>query len=178
MQFDDIVLSKPTLDDVPAMYAIYSDPRVWGHLPTGRHTEISQTREMVQNWIDWWDRDGLSTWVIRDADTNEVLGHVGCYVKHDAFWNLGYRLAFEAQGRGIASRVSEVAVREARRLKPQLPVVAYLLEHNLASARVAEKTGLTLQHRGPDAGNPNPDAIRLIYADRPLTNDQLEKALI
>jgi RimJ/RimL family protein N-acetyltransferase len=46
--------------------------------------------------------------------------------------------------------------------------VAYLLENNRASAAVAEKLGLTLRHRGPDAGNPDPSAIRVVYADRPL----------
>jgi hypothetical protein len=38
-----------------------------------------------------------------------------------------------------------------------------------ARARVAEKPGLALQHRGPDSGNPDPHAVRLVDADRPLT---------
>ncbi len=53
---------------------------------------------------------------------------------------------------------------------PGLPVIAYLLEHNHASAAVAKKVGLTLVDRGPDAGNPVPSAVRLIFADRPLTD--------
>ncbi len=61
----------------------------------------------------------------------------------------------------------------AQRSRPEIPVVAYLLEHNTASARVAEKIGLTLAHRGIDTGNPDPDAIRLVYADRKLSCDEL-----
>ncbi|MGN7247635.1 hypothetical protein ACTHQ1_07875 [Janibacter anophelis] len=45
-------------------------------------------------------------------------------------------------------------------------------EHNHASRRVADKLGLTLQQRGPDAGNPDPAAVRLVYADRSLTPEQ------
>jgi hypothetical protein len=55
-------------------------------------------------------------------------------------------------------------------------VLAYLLEHNARSRGRAERSGLTLVWRGPDHGNPDPDAVRLIYADRALGPDVLEKA--
>jgi hypothetical protein len=47
-------------------------------------------------------------------------------------------------------------------------VIAYLVEHNERSRGRAERSGLSLVWRGPDAGNPDPAAVRLIYADRPL----------
>lgn len=177
MCMDDLRLDRPTLDDVAAIHTIYSDPKVWTHLPSGRHERLQTTESMMQAWITGWERDGLSSWIVRDAKTNQVLGNVGCWVKHDAFWNLGYRLGIEAQGRGIATRVSKYAIGQAHRINPALPVVAYLLEHNLASAHVAERVGLALQHRGPDAGNPDPAAIRLIYADRALTQNQIKAAM-
>lgn len=173
----DVLLARPTLDDVAAVHAIYSDPLVWTHLPSGRHDDVGTTEEMVRGWIQGWERDGLSAWIVRDARSGEVLGNAGCSVRPDVFWNLGYRLAHRAHGRGIATAVAVQAVEQAHEARSDLPVIAYLLEHNLASARVAQKTGLTLRHRGPDAGNPDPDAIRLIYADRPLTSDQLRAAL-
>ena len=52
-------------------------------------------------------------------------------------------------------------------------MVAYLLENNPASAAVAEKVGLTLRHRGPAAGNPDPSAVRLVSADRELSETEL-----
>jgi hypothetical protein len=54
-------------------------------------------------------------------------------------------------------------------------VIAYLLEHNVQSRGRAEKAGLSLVWRGPDAGNPDPDAVRLVYADRPLPGDLLAR---
>jgi hypothetical protein len=59
----------------------------------------------------------------------------------------------------------------ARAADPDRPVVAYLLEHDEASRRRAERAGLTLVWRGPDAGNPDPAAVRLVLADRPLDDD-------
>ncbi|MBJ7453736.1 MAG: hypothetical protein JHC71_16875, partial [Blastococcus sp.] len=48
------------------------------------------------------------------------------------------------------------------------PVVAVLLEHNERSRGLAERAGLRPCWRGPDAGNPDPAAVRLVYADRDL----------
>jgi hypothetical protein len=61
----------------------------------------------------------------------------------------------------------------AREVRADLPVTAFPLEHNVASRGTAERAGLQLAWRGPDAGNPDPDAIRLVYTDRPLTHEQI-----
>jgi len=50
-----------------------------------------------------------------------------------------------------------------------LPLTAYLLEGNSRSQRAIERAGLHPVWRGPDAGNPDPGAVRLLYADRELT---------
>lgn len=173
----DLRLDIPTLADVDEVHAIFSDPRLWTHLPSGRHTDRSMTVAMVRRWMDGWERDGLSTWVVRDSETGAVLGGVGCAVRDGAFWNVGYRLAAAAQGRGIATRVSAHAIARARELRPDLPIVANLLEHNAASAHVAEKLGLTLQQRAPDAGNPDPEAIRVVYSDRALIGSAADAVL-
>jgi hypothetical protein len=36
---------------------------------------------------------------------------------------------------------------------------------------------LQLLWRGPDAGNPDPDALRLVYADRPIDGDLLMRVI-
>jgi hypothetical protein len=53
-------------------------------------------------------------------------------------------------------------------------VVASLLEHNRSSRVAAERAGLRPAWRGPDTGNPDVTAVRLIYADRPLADDLIK----
>jgi RimJ/RimL family protein N-acetyltransferase len=101
----------------------------------------------------------------------------GCAVSGGMVWNLYYRLQPDMQGRGLATELAEAGRDAALTVRPDLPITALLLEHNLASKAVAEKLGLRLAWRGPDAGNPSPDAIRLVYADRELTADVLGKIL-
>lgn len=174
---DRLRLAEPVAADLPELFTIYSDPLVWQHFPSLRHTEPAQTESLLTGLIDGWERDGLGMWIVRPLGGGPILGHGGCTIRREVFWNLGYRFAAAAHGHGYATEVATVAVAAARSQRPDLPIVAYLLEHNTASANVARKVGLSLQHRAPDAGNPDPHAIRLVYADRQLTDEQLAAAL-
>ncbi len=59
------------------------------------------------------------------------------------------------------------AVAAAADIASDLPVVAYRLEHNTGSRRTAERAGLHLLWRGPDVGNPDPAAERLVIGGPP-----------
>jgi RimJ/RimL family protein N-acetyltransferase len=168
-----LALSRPEDGDAQELFAIGSDPRVWSHFPSGRHTDIAQTRALITRWLRSWDEIGLGPWVVRLRGSARVIGYGGCTLLGGRAWNLGYRLAAEEHGNGYATEVAREAVRQAAVVSPGVPVVAYLLEHNTGSARVASKLGFELVHRGPDAGNPDPGAIRLIYADRALSDEEL-----
>lgn len=172
LRTDRLRLEVPHEDDLAGLHEIYSDPRVWTHFPTLRHTDPATTRTMLEGWIAAWARDGLGPWLVRLPDDERVIGHAGCSLRPAGWWNLGYRFAADVHGRGLASEAARVAVEQAGAVRPAAPVVAYLLDHNVASRKVAERLGMTLQHRGPDEGNPDPAAVRLVYADRDLTEEQ------
>ena len=91
------------------------------------------------------------------------------------WWNLYYRFTPAAWGTGLVAELVPAALEAARAVRPELPVVAYLLEHHVESRGRAERSGLTLAWRGPDAGNPDPDAVRLVHADRPLDDALLDR---
>jgi RimJ/RimL family protein N-acetyltransferase len=167
-----LVLRPPSATDVPGLFEIFGDPRVWRHYPSLRHRSADQTSEMIASWQQGWTLNGLGVWIVRLPGSERIIGSGGCSVLRESVWNLGYRIAVEQQGRGFATELSRVAVEHAVRQNPSMPVVAYMVEHNRASARVAEKLGLTLVQRVPDSGNPDPNVQRLVYADRPLDATQ------
>jgi RimJ/RimL family protein N-acetyltransferase len=172
-----LTLTYPQAGDAEDLFVIASDPRVWGHLPSGRHTDIAQTHALISRWQESWEQTGLGGWVVRLRGSSRVIGYGGCTLTSGMVWNLGYRIAADEHGRGYATEVAFEAVQQATLVRPDLPVVAYLLEHNTASARVAVKLGFDLVHRGPDAGNPDQTAVRLVYASRQLTDAELRAIL-
>ncbi|RBY93401.1 N-acetyltransferase [Blastococcus sp. TF02-8] len=129
-------------------------------------------------------RDGLGYWTARlradlpdtDLRADDVVGTGGCALRvGTAWWNLYYRFTPPAWGTGLAAELVLAAIDAAHTVAPQRPVVAYLLEHNVESRGRAERSGLTQVWRGPDAGNSDPAAVRLVYADRPLSGGLLAR---
>jgi RimJ/RimL family protein N-acetyltransferase len=169
-------LNAITEDDIDVIYALNSDQRVWAHFPSGVHTSRQRTAAQVAAQAAAWERDGLGYWTARLLQ-GTFAGAGGCSVSKQVAWNVYYRFKPEAQGQGFASELVRAACAAAATVRPDLPVTALLLEHNLASRAVAEKAGLQLVWRGPDAGNPDPAATRLVYADRDLMPDVLTTLL-
>ena len=168
-----LTLSRPTDRDLPDLHALHADPEVWRHLPSARHTEPAQTRELVDRYLAGWEVNGVDAWVARDTATGALVGMGGPSLRGGLAWNIYYRLAPSAWGRGYAQEIVAAARQAVSATGLDLPLVASLLEHNEGSRRAAQRAGLELVWRGPDEGNPDPDAVRLLFADRPLSEDAL-----
>ena len=171
-------------EDLDEHYALMSDPGVWAHLPSGRYTSPDRTAEAIAHSVGHWERDGLGYWTARllvdlagtPLRAGDVVGTGGCALRvGTSWWNLHYRLSPPAWGHGLAAELVDAALEAARTVAPDRPVVAYLLEHNVRSRARAERAGLELVWRGPDAGNPDPAAVRLVYSDRALDDDLLAR---
>ncbi|GIF68416.1 acetyltransferase [Asanoa ishikariensis] len=161
-----LVLRVPSPADLGRLFDLYSDERVWRPDPLSRHEVPARTAELIESWRAAWARDGLGMWTAWDGD--EFVGIGGCAVRYGVAWNLGFRLCPSWWGRGYAQEISAAGIVAARRQRADLPVTAYLLEGNDRSLRSVERLGLSRVWRGPDAGNPDPTAIRLLYSDQPL----------
>jgi RimJ/RimL family protein N-acetyltransferase len=179
-----LCLDAVVAEDLDEHFALLSDPGGWNHLPSGVHTDPAQTAAGIKQSVAHWAGDGLGYWTARLREdlpeagltAGAMVGTGGCAVRvGDTWWNLYYRLTPPAWGHGLAAELVTAAMDAAHTVAPDRPVVAYLLEHNRESRRRAERTGLELVWRGPDAGNPDPDAVRLVYADRPLDAELLDR---
>jgi len=166
----DLVLTPVRMSDLPEVHRLHADPAVWQHQPSGRHTSLAQTRDMLELFVGGWS-DGLGYWTARLRDTGAYVGIGGCRLRAGIAWNLYYRVDPSYQGRGLATQIARAGMAAAAGVASGLPVTAYLLEHNLASHAVVRKLGLTLAWRGPDADEAA--GVRLVYADRALSDEQL-----
>lgn len=163
-----LTLSKPGEGDLAELHDLHADPETWRHLPSARHTEPQQTRALVESYLAGWEAHGLDVWVARDSETHALVGMGGPSLRGGLAWNVYYRLTPSAWGHGYAQEIIAAAREAVAETGPDLPLVARLLENNEGSRRAAERAGFELVWRGPDAGNPDPAAVRLILADRPL----------
>ena len=170
-----LLLDLPEERDADALLAIHADPASWRHFPSGVVTDPEAGRTMVRASGRRFERDGLAYWSVREQVDGAVVGRGGCAVPDEAieadvtgrgWWNLYYRFDQRVLGRGYATEMGTAALEAARAVAQHRPVLAYLVEHNVASRRTAERLGLRLVWRGPDADNPDPDVVRLVFLDR------------
>lgn len=159
-------LAAVSFADLAELHTLHADPRVWTHLPSGVHTTVQRTRADLEMYTADWIRDGLGYWTAR-RDDGEVVGIGGVRLRPTGTFNLYYRLSPDHQGQGYALELVRAAFEAAAAFDPEAPIVAYLLEHNEASRRTAERAGMQQVWRGPDREVPG--GIRLVYADRSLS---------
>jgi RimJ/RimL family protein N-acetyltransferase len=166
-----LALHLPRDTDLDELHELFADPQVWRDDPIARHRDREQTRTLIDRWQAGWRDNGAGMWVARStepATAHRLVGIGGAFVRQQVAWNLGFRLAREFWGHGYAQEIVRAGWAAARALRPALPMTAYLVEGNIRSQRATERAGLRRVWRGPDAGNPDPDAVRLLYADRDL----------
>jgi RimJ/RimL family protein N-acetyltransferase len=190
-----LALSMPSVADLADLHELMADPRVWEHFPSGRHSDIDATQARVGEMRASWQKHGLGEWMARwapddeqdelgghgghggpggpAAGTGDLVGYGGCQVFHGEFWNLGYRFGRDVWGRGLAQELISASLAAAHRVGPERPVIARLLEHNTRSRAAAERAGMELVWEGPDLGNPDPSAVRLVFADREIAPEVL-----
>jgi ribosomal-protein-alanine N-acetyltransferase len=136
-----LVLSRPTLADVPEIFERYaSDADVVRYLSFPRHETIAATLAFLkmsdQEWAAW----PAGAYLIRSRETGTLLGGTG--MSFETPWRAmtGYVLARDSWGQGYATEALDAMVTLARRLHV---IRLYALCHPAhgASQRVLDKCG-------------------------------------
>lgn len=170
---------------VEAVHGVYGDPATWSHLPQGRHATPQVTAAMITKAEASWHEYGLGYWSVLlktplpgcSLRPGDIIGTGGVSVADGDVWNLGYRLAPEVWGRGLAGEVVGEALACARAVAPGRPVVARILLENTASRRVVERAGLVLILEETEPSGPAVGCKRLIFSDRQLPRDRFGGAV-
>ena len=141
---DEVVALRPWNDrDVDAIVAACQDPEIAKWIPMVPYPYTrDDAREYLRSVKEGW-RDGTgAAFAITDAATGAVLGSIGLHLhRSDRRASVGYWLAREARGRGVATHalrlISEWALRELG--IERLELIAEPI--NEASCKVAERAG-------------------------------------
>ena len=140
---DRLGLRRFTLDDLPWLVALYSDPEVMRY---GGGVKNPQQVEMVmrERILGYYDaRPGLGVWQTVERATGTPVGfHVLNNIQGETIIQVGYFLLKPAWGRGYATEMAHALLRYAF-LQLRLPHVAAITERdNVASQHVLTKIGL------------------------------------
>lgn len=131
-------------DHLAELSELLQDPRVsewlWPHGgPTAR--DLS---EMTRQKERHWERYGFGLWLLRDANTDAVVGWGGLqwtYVAELDEVEVAWAISPERWRQGLATELAQASISTAFGPLGLKEIIAFTLPHNVASRRVMEKAG-------------------------------------
>ncbi|MEX1231635.1 MAG: GNAT family N-acetyltransferase [Planctomycetaceae bacterium] len=131
-------------DDLEAFHAICADPPVMRFVREG----VPWTREQTLDCIDTAKRLsrelGYCRWAVLHKADEQLIGFCG-YVPTDGVPEIGWRLAREYWGQGLATEAAQNVLSFGLTTLHMPRVIATVQKRNQASLRVVEKLGMTLE---------------------------------
>ena len=136
-----------TLDDLPVMFALNSDPEVIKYADTPARDMEEVRQRLEQGPLADYKKYGYGRFAVELKETGKVIGFCGIkFLPEINLPEVGYRFLKEYWGRGIGTEAARVCVEFARDDLAVEKLVALIVPENIASVRVAEKLGMT---KGP-----------------------------
>jgi ribosomal-protein-alanine N-acetyltransferase len=166
LQTERLVLRNLTMDDLDELAAIYGDPDVRHYFPEGTLNR-EETKEELEWFIDvYYARYGYGLWATVDKGTGEFIGRCGLIPwtillsptgelalggtgdhpvgPEGSEVEVAYMLAKRSWGRGLATEAATAIVAYGFEQLDLERLICLIDPENVASMRVAEKIGMTL----------------------------------
>ncbi|GAA3778198.1 GNAT family protein [Plantactinospora mayteni] len=162
-----LALRRPTPADIDTIYRIHHDPAACAHNPADMLATHADAEDRYHRWDQHWQQHDFGYWVIHPREANAqhgILGFSGLKLmrlQDREVLNLFYRLDPVTWGNGIATEAATAVVSWATTDRPDHPVIARVRPDNVASATVAERTGLRRAAHLDTAGE---DGLDWIFA--------------
>lgn len=142
--------------DLADLAALLSDPEVMRYSIRGART-LAQSRAVLESFQLAQQTHGFSKWAVRRVDDRSFVGYCGLDyypVEGQPEVELGYRLAVEHWGQGLATEAAQAVLDWAFRDRRLPYVIGFLDPGNTASVRVLEKIGMTRRFSTLIGGHP------------------------
>ncbi len=139
-----VVLRLPLDSDAPAIAAACRDPELARWIPVPIPYRLEDAKEFVAFATEAWINGREPTFVIAESADGLLAGMIAVHRRPDQVGRaaIGYWLAPEARGRGLATRAVLLVVRWAFSVEPSLVRMELLtVVGNAASGSVATRAG-------------------------------------
>lgn len=143
-----LVMRPVAAQDRDPLFRIYGDPATNTFNPIGPLTSLAETQLLLDKWMTHWQQYGFGNMALsRRGAPQDIIGFGGFGVGEFAgrpVNNLGYRLATHAWGQGLATEFACAMVRYGFEACGLQVIDAAVRDNHLASQRVLEKAGLSV----------------------------------
>ena len=132
--------------DLDQFHAICSDPQVMQFVGDGQAWARDRTGQFIQSATEMLRENGYCQWALIHKADGKLIGYCG-FVNTDDDREIGWRLAPEYWGNGLATEAARAVLKHGIETLGFQRVIATVQAANVASIRVIEKLGMTLVER-------------------------------
>jgi RimJ/RimL family protein N-acetyltransferase len=167
LETNRLILRRLVLEDIDALFALYSDPEIRRYFPEGTLT-YEETKEELEWFLNGHpEHPELGLWATIHKETGQFIGRCGLLpweIEEQDEVEIAYMIAKEFQGQGLATEAA-LAILQYGFEKLELSRLICLIDpKNIASQKVAQHIGMTLEKRVDGiAGDNFPTLIYSIY---------------
>ena len=137
-----------------------------------------QTIEWVKTWISKqqhsYQKFNYGNWAVIQNETSELIGYCGLTYENDVCGKpettIGYRFAQHYWGKGYATEAVLATLDYSFNTLDLKRIVATIDPHNIASIKVAQKTGMTYEQDVMYEGYTHADHVYVLESNRLESN--------
>lgn len=146
---------KFTLDDLPALIEMRSDPEVSKYLGGTRLQNPEALAKRIRFYISCYDSHGFGSCVMLWKETGEMIGSAGLQPLEDSGEiEVGYNMMKKFWGMGIGTEAARGWLDYGFDVVGLDRIVAVALPENWASIHIMEKLGMTYEKTEDHYGEP------------------------
>src|SRR5215469_13329568 len=141
-----LLLRHFTMDDLPALTDLHSDPQVARFI--GGVKTVLESRQRLLGWLAEYEKYGYSKWAVVLQSTGEFIGRCGLspeVVDGVSHWELGWTFARAHWGNGYATEAARGAMQHSFNNLGLQRLISLIRPGNDASVRVAQRLGMTYE---------------------------------
>jgi len=148
VETERLLLRSWRSSDLEALTRVFAKPEVW-EFPFGRGLTAQETKGFLDRKLDEWATRGWSQWAVIDKSSDALIGFLG--LNPPDFLpevmptvEVGWRIDPDYWGRGLAPEGGRAALRFGFEDLDLDEIVSIYEPANVASGRVMQKLGMTL----------------------------------
>ncbi|MEK3951941.1 GNAT family N-acetyltransferase [Psychrobacillus sp. FSL K6-1464] len=147
LETERLILRKVTEEDIEDMYLYGSDEEVSKYVTWNTHETIADTKGFVEFVLNKYENKQVSPWGIEYKENGKFIGTIDFvwWQPNHKIAEIGYVISRDYWGKGLTTEVAKELVKFGFEEMDLVRVQARCDVENIASARVMEKAGMTLE---------------------------------
>ena len=151
LETERLILRDWAVTDLEPFHSICADPSVMEFVGDGAPWSRERTEQFVATAREMSRTLGFCRWPVIYKPSSAVIGFCGFVPASDGA-EIGWRLAKESWGRGLATEAARAVLRHGFEMLGFQRIIATVQSPNRASIRVVEKLGMQAESSFPRNG--------------------------